>query len=330
MKLLLTLFLSVPLLGASLEARLYQLLEAPLLGLEKFESSSPPTVQTAGLGRLLFYDKRLSKDGTVSCASCHDVKNAFSSAVAFSQGVGGALGKRKAPAILNRAFASLQFWDGSAESLEAQVIGPLENPVEMATTKEKVVEVLTSINGYSPYFVRAFGTPEVTIERVQRAIADFERTLMSGNSRYDRGELNTLEMRGLDLFNDRECHICHKAPSFSDEKFHNTGVAFKNGIFADVGRFGVTKIESETGAFKTPTLRNVRQHGPFMHDGSIQTLEAVIDFYNDGGVKNPHLDPDIMRLGLQPEDKQALLAFILSLEGEGFEDPPPLPEEFPQ
>lgn len=342
MKLFFLLLMSSLSLASSLEQRLEWLLHTPLLGLEKLETNDPPTLQTAQLGRLLFYDKRLSKDGTVSCASCHEVGVGFSSQTALSKGVGEVLGKRKSPVILNRAFQSTQFWDGSAASLEAQVLGPIENPLEMATTRDKVVETLAGIKGYAPYFVRAFGTPNITIALVQRAIADFERTLLSGGSRYDHWihqtgqvQFTDLEIRGLDLFNERECHICHTAPSFTDGLFHNTGVAFKNGAFADEGRYGFTKTQgnphdSELGAFKTPTLRNLTKHSPYMHDGSIPTLEAVIEFYNNGGVKNPHLDPDIIRLGLQPQDKTALLAFLHTLEGTGFEDTPPLPEEFPQ
>lgn len=342
MKYALILLISLQASAADLQTRLQWLLEAPLLGLEKFVEANPPTLNTTKLGRLLFFDKRLSKDGTVSCASCHDSAIGFSSTTAFSKGVGGALGKRKAPVILNRAFQSTQFWDGSAATLEAQVAGPLTNPLEMANTKEQAVKTVAQISGYAPYFASAFGTSEVNLERIAKAIADFERTLMSGNSKFDRwtmdpihSPLTELEELGATVFNDRECHICHKAPLFTDGLFHNTGVAFKNAVFADEGRYGFTKLSGtqkaeEMGAFKTPTLRNIEKHGPYMHDGSIPTLEAVIDFYDAGGRPNPQLDIEVIPLGLQPEDKKALLAFLNTLEGEGFEETAPHAEEFPR
>ncbi len=329
-------------MASTLQERLVWLLEKPLLGLVKFESPNPPTLSTVKLGKLLFYEARLSKDGTISCASCHESKFAFSSQTALSQGIGGQLGKRKAPVIINRAFHANQFWDGRAESLEAQVTGPLTNPLEMGSTVEAAVAFLEGNSGYRALFSAAFGTDQITIERVSRSVADFEKTLLSGNSKWDLNQndpashpLTVREARGFEIFNDRECHICHQPPAFTDDLFHNSGVAFKNGVFVDEGRFGYTKTlgsekAEELGAFKTPTLRNVNRHGPFMHDGSLKTLEEVVEFYNQGGVENPHLDPDITSLGLSDQDKQDLISFLGTLDGEGFDDVPPLPGDFPR
>ena len=342
MRLLLLLLCSTQLHAADLQTRLKWLLEVPLLGLMKFESHTPPTVTTATLGRLLFYDKRLSKDGTVSCASCHEVAHGFSALTAVSTGIGGQVGNRKAPPILNKAFHAVQFWDGRAETLEAQVVGPIVNPIEMGNTEENAVNTIAGVSGYGEYFKNAFGTTHVTMVRIATAVADYERTLLSGNSKFDKWRNNPtsvnytqLEERGFQLFNDRECHICHKAPSFTDDLFHNTGLAYKKGVLIDEGRFGFTKLsgkgkDEEIGAFKTPSLRGLSNHGPYMHDGSLATLSDVVDFYNEGGRDNPHLDEDVVPLGLKAEDKKALVAFLETLEGEGFEDPVPLETEFPR
>lgn len=320
----------------AIEDRINWLMNEPLTGLPRFESAAAPTVASAKLGRLLFYDKRLSGDGTVSCSSCHSNASAFSNQLAVPIGIHQTPGKRKAPPILNRAFSTPFFWDGRAASLEEQATGPLFDPGEMGTNAEKLVATVSEIRGYRPLFVSAFGSEEISVGSVTRAIADFERTLLSGDSKFDRWEakdpevtLTDVEKRGHDIFLDRSCHECHKPPFYEDGLFHNTGLGFKDGVFTDVGRFAITKVDADTGAFKTPTLRGLSKHAPYMHDGSLKSLEEVVEFYNKGGIRNPHLSEKILPLGLQAEDKKALLAFLLTLEGHGWEETTPLPAEFP-
>jgi cytochrome c peroxidase len=340
--LLLVFSVPAPTIASDVLTRLNWLLKAPLTGLPLYQSENPPSIASARLGRILFYDVRMSGDGTISCASCHKVGNAYSNSEAVGTGVGGAKGKRKPPPILNRAFSSTQFWDGRAVSLEAQVEGPLLHPEEMGNTKEGVVRTLSKISGYAPLFQAAFGEAEITFPRAAKALADYERTLLSGDSLWDKWQAAPEAVhypkeaeRGYELFLDRECQDCHKPPFFTDDLFHNTGVGFVDGVFKDEGRFGFTKTlglekPEEMGAFKTPTLRSLLTRAPYMHDGSLSSLEAVIDLYDRGGIANPHLDTKIIPLGLSIDQKVEMIAFLKTLEGTGFEDLPPSPSEFPQ
>ncbi len=331
---------AVFLFSASLETRLDWLLVNPLTGLPKYVAASPPTVATAKLGRLLFYDKRLSRDGTVSCASCHQVEHQYSSATAVATGIGGAKGTRKAPPILNKAFASPQFWDGRATTLEEQALGPLFNPIEMGNDPENALKTLRGIAGYGPLFADAFGSNGIDLPRLSRAFSDFERTLLAGDSRWDRWRKDAStpyteqERMGYALAVDRDCLSCHVPPFFTDNLFHNIGHGYINGAFKDVGRFGFTKLHGgsvkDTGAFKTPTLRNLQNRAPYMHDGSLATLDELVEFYDRGGIENPYLDEKIIPLGLQPSEKKALVAFLMTLQGHGFEVEPPTAEEFPR
>ncbi len=337
------LLLVVPALTFSpptIETRLEWLLTTPLTGLPKYEAPSPPTLATVKLGRLLFYDKRLSKDGTVSCASCHQVEHEYANATAVATGIGGATGNRKAPPLFNKAFLSPQFWDGRALTLEEQVTGPLFNPIEMGNNEENVLKTLNAIAGYSPLFEAAFGNSVIDLHRFSLAISDFERSLLSGDSKWDQWQKDASapyseqEKIGFGLAKDRDCLVCHVPPFFSDSLFHNTGVGYQNGAFKDLGRYGITKNHGgkvqETGAFKTPTLRNLLKRAPYMHDGSQSTLEELVDFYDRGGSDNLYLDEKMLPLGLSAEEKKALIAFLRTLEGHGFEQTTPLTSEFPR
>jgi cytochrome c peroxidase len=282
------------------------------------------------LGRLLYFDKRLSKDDTVSCATCHDPAHGFAEPRKTSQGVGGKVGTRNAPTVINRLFSKEQFWDGRGADLEDQAKGPIVNPIEMAMPSHAaVVRKVGAIAGYRPLFAKAFGTPDVTIDRIAQAIASFERTVTAGNSPFDRyqaGDRNALTpaaVRGMALFNGKaNCVTCHAGFNFTDESFHNLGV----GMLAtkpDVGRVKVSKAASETGAFKTPTLRNVAQTAPYMHDGSEATLAAVVDYYDRGGNPNPHRSKEIRPLKLAPQERADLVAFMESLTGDAPTVTPP-------
>jgi cytochrome c peroxidase len=300
------------------------------------ELPDPPTPQRVRLGRWLFYDRRLSADRSLSCASCHHPENAFSELTPHSTGIHGQQGVRKAPSFVNAAWQIYPnfFWDGRASSLEEQALGPIANPIEMGNTHAAMVQTLGGIQPYAKYFEECFGSPTVTPERVSKAIADYERTRVSGNSPWDRWQmghdasaLSAKAKKGYQLFTfgKAACNQCHLGPNFTDSAFHNLGVGYDaaSGKFADEGRYAVTKKDQDRGSFKTPTLRDVAKHPPYLHDGSAKTLREVIDLYNHAGNQNPHLDPKMKPLNLTPEDSDALVAFLESLNGEGYQDTPP-------
>jgi cytochrome c peroxidase len=285
----------------------FALPQAPL-GLDVYmpvPETNPLTPEKIALGRELFFDKRLSRDGTVACASCHDPERAFSDGRRVARGVGGAEGVRNAPAIVNRGYGQSFFWDGRAETLEQQALEPILNPKELALTVDEL-ERRTRLRA----------------SEVTDALASYIRTIRSGDSRFDRftmgqtSALTALEKAGLELFRGKgHCVNCHVGPNFSDERFHNTGVAWRDGSLTDDGRFTVSRLERDRGAFKTPTLREVARTAPYMHDGSIAKLEDVVEFYSRGGRANPYLDPEIRPRFFSPEEKQALVAFLRALDG---------------
>ena len=277
-------------------------------------ASNPLSPEKIETGRRLFADTRLSRDGTIACTSCHDPERAFTKPEAVSPGVFGRRGRRNAPTVLNRAWGRVFFWDGRAATLEEQVLKPIEDPNEMDLA-------LTEAS-------QRVGLPTGDIAQ---ALASYVRSLMSGDSRFDRfaaGDRSALspeERNGLRLFQGRgNCTFCHEGPNFTDEKLHNTGVAWASaddrtatpGRFLDEGGAAIDGLPSTRGAFKTPTLREVARTAPYMHDGSIATLDDVVDFYNRGGRPNPHLDPDMHPLDFSDEDKRSLVAFLRSLSGD--------------
>jgi cytochrome c peroxidase len=258
------------------------------------------------LGRKLFFDKRLSRNGTLGCASCHDPKRAFSDGQVVARGINGTEGARNAPTLINRGYGSSFFWDGRADSLEHQTLQPILNPIELGLT-EAELERRTGMK-----------TRDVTA-----ALASYVRTIRSGDSRFDQyaagrtDSLNAVERAGLKLFRGNGgCTTCHIGPNFSDEQFHNTGVAWREGSLADEGRFAVSGNSRDHGAFKTPTLREIARTAPYMHDGSLATLEDVVEFYSEGGRQNPYLDPGIRPRKFTPREKRALVAFLQSLNGQ--------------
>jgi cytochrome c peroxidase len=287
------------------------------------------------LGRYLFFDKRLSADETISCATCHEPRFAFTDGKAVSTGIRSQKGNRSAPTVINRAYALAQFWDGRANSLEEQVKGPMANPIEMGNTQEAIVEKLRGVAGYRPMFAAAFGSETVDIERVAMAIASFERTVLSGNSPYDRykrGDKKAMsqeQVRGMAVFFDKaQCDRCHEGANFTLNAYANLGIG-SDKPDPDVGRFGVTKDPRDWGVFKTPTLREIEHTAPYMHDGSLQTLEDVVEFYNRGGTPNRNLDPNLKRLDLTDAEKRELVAFLKALSGEGWQNIRP-PEDSPK
>lgn len=292
---------------------------------------NPLTAETIALGRRLYYDPRFSRDNTVACASCHGPATSFADPRKFSSGVHGKLGTRHAPTVWNAAYHPVQFWDGRAPSLEEQAAGPIANPVEMDMPHDQLLAKLNADPVYPGLFAKAFGPGVVTLDMVKKSIASFERTILSGNSPFDRYQyggdgkaMSAAAIRGLALFKDKEkgnCAVCHtieeKHALFTDGKFHNLGVGLdEKGELRDLGRFDQTKLEADKGAFKTPTLRNIASTAPYMHDGSQKTLRDVVDFYVGGGSSNPQLDKEIRELKLNQKERADLVAFLEALTGE--------------
>jgi cytochrome c peroxidase len=308
-------------------------------------ADNPPTAETIALGRRLYFDPILSVDNTISCGSCHHPDFGFSDGNPVSDGVRGQKGTRNSPTVFNAAYFTTQFWDGREPSLEKQAEGPVQNPVEMAHTLHAVEQKLMADPSYRVAFRSAFGSERITYEMVEKAIATFERTVVSANSPFDRylygGDKKALSpsaRRGLEIFRDSKkgnCVTCHtieeKHALFTDNKFHNLGVGVNSrGELTDLGRYQVTKNDADRGAFKTPSLRNIALTAPYMHDGSLKTLKDVMDFYVGGGNSNPHLDKEVHALDfLTGQERVDLVAFLESLTGDMPENVGP-PEEVKQ
>jgi len=268
------------------------------------------------LGKTLFFDPRLSGSSFISCATCHNPGFAWGDGL--SKGIGDGMKplKRHTPTILNSAYADLLFWDGRADSLEAQALGPIQSPAEMNQPLNKVLERVKSIDGYKPMFEKAYPGEPVSEKTLAKAIATFERTVVSAQAPFDRwvaGDQNALSeqaKRGFDLFNHKAgCAQCHSGWNFTDNGFHDIGVDDQ-----DLGRGALVKIEAMQHAFKTPTLRNVASRAPYMHNGSELCLEAVIDFYDRGGnAQRPSLAEEMHPLHLTTDEKTDLVAFLQSL-----------------
>lgn len=298
-------------------------------------ADNPYSPEKAELGRLLYFDTRLSADGTISCATCHSPKFAFTDGAPVSTGIKGQKGGRSAPTVINRAYSLAQFWDGRAATLEAQAIGPMANPIEMGNTHTTVLKTLKSIPGYQVFFTKAFGTEDFTLDHVAKAITTFERTVLSGNAPYDKYKagnktaMTPSQIRGMGVYlNKAKCDQCHEGINFTSNMYANLGVG-SDKPKPDEGRSIVTKNPKDWGTFKTPTLREIERTGPYMHDGSMKTLEEVVDFYDKGGVANKNLDDRMKKLNLTDQDKTDLVAFLKALSGEGWQHIR-APEIFPQ
>jgi cytochrome c peroxidase len=295
----------------------------------------PPTPErvpaaAVALGKKLFFSQALSVDRSMSCASCHQPGNGFADSRATSPGVKGGRGTRNAPSVWNAVYWSSQFWDGRAATLEEQAGGPMMNPVEMGHSSRGVVASVEADPELRRMIAAVYGDERVTLERITRAIAAFEKTLVRGNSPFDRflygGDQTALSeeaQRGLALFRGKaNCSACHTIGEshalFTDQKFHNLGVGMDPaGNLTDPGRYAVTKREADRGAFRTPSLRNVAETAPYMHDGSLKTLKEVVDFYVGGGNANPQLDILIQPLtSFTRQERADLVAFLESLTGE--------------
>lgn len=281
----------------------------------KIPADNPLSQAKIDLGKQLYFDPRLSSDDTISCASCHDPKKGWSNGEAFAKGVGGALGGRSAPTIINSGYSMFQFWDGRAKQVEGQALGPIQAGVEMNMPLDKLVEKLKGIEGYKTQFQAVFGG-EINADDVAKAIGAFERTVNSGNAPFDKfkagdkAALSEAAQRGQKLFFGKaNCSACHSGPNFFDGGFHNLGVSIDKPE-PDLGRFVVTQSVGDRGAFKTPTLREIARTAPYMHDGSLATLEDVVKFYVKGGNPNPQLDEEIFPLKLSDAEQADLVTFL--------------------
>jgi cytochrome c peroxidase len=301
----------------------------------QWPADNPYSKEKVELGRLLYFDKRLSADSSVSCADCHHPKFAFGDGNAVSTGIKGQKGGRSAPTVFNRAYSLAQFWDGRAATLEEQAKGPMANPIEMGNTHEDLVAKLREIPGYRSRFKTVYGNDDIDIDQVAKAIATFERTILSGNSAFDRykaGDKKAMtpeQVRGMEVFFGKgRCDQCHEGINFTTNAYHNLGIGTDKPD-PDEGRSVVTKNEADWGAFKTPTLREVARTAPYMHDGSVKTLEEVVDIYDKGGIPNKNLDTSLRKLNLTAGEKKDLVAFLHALNGEGWQQIKE-PTKFPQ
>jgi len=324
--------------------------ESQIKGLD----ANPMTLAKIELGRQLYFDTRLSSDSTVSCASCHHPQEGFARHTPFGVGVDGQEGGRNSPSSYNRILSDKQFWDGRASSLEDQAVGPIANPIEMGNTHEACVQTLKEIPGYKLQFEKIFPDSGLTIDNVGKAIATFERALVTGPTPYDYREgdkkfadldpddladlkddapevyaeyealkqavaetpMSESAVRGQELFFSKKvgCSNCHVGANLSDEQYHNLGIGMGKEN-PDLGRYEVTKVEKDKGAFKTPTIRNVALSAPYMHDGSLKTLEEVVEHYNKGGTPNPWLSDKMPPLKLTAQEKLDLVEFMRSVTG---------------
>ena len=289
------------------------------LGLDLYmpvPEDNPFTTEKVALGKRLFFDSVLSRDRSLACSSCHVPSGAFTDGRAVAIGVFGRQGTRSAPALVNRGYGAGFFWDGRIASLEQQVLQPIQDRNEMDMTLDEALGRLKEHPDYPGLFQVAFGA-DVSVEGLSRALASYLRTILSGDAPVDRylnGEREALTQQarqGLNVFRGKgNCTACHVGPTFTDERFHNTGVAWRDGQFVDPGRSGVTGREPDRGAFKTPTLREIARTAPYMHDGRLASLADVVEFYDRGGNPNLHIDPEVRPLHLSDDDKKALAAFL--------------------
>jgi cytochrome c peroxidase len=315
-----------------------QPLEIPQLFLENIippviPNDNPQTAEGIALGKKLFFDTVLSENGTQACASCHSPQNAFTDDSPTSQGVDGNFGFRNSMPLFNLAwnYGDRFNWDGSALSLERQALEPVENPIELHSDWEAVVERLQNDSEYPELFQRAFKTTTITKELTTKAIAQFERTLISANSKFDKyslgqATLTPQELNGLDVFlreDKGDCFHCHGTPNnplWTDNLFHNNGL---DTTFSDLGLGSVTGDPNDNGKFRSPSLRNLAYTAPYMHDGRFETLDEVINFYSEGLQNSATIDPLMKQINqggvqLSDQDKADLKAFLLTLSDPSF------------
>lgn len=295
-----------------------------LLGLPTLEipADNPMSDAKIELGKMLYFDGRLSKNGKISCATCHDPTMAWAEHKPTSEGIGGKFGGRNSPTVINAAYMPAQFWDGRAATLEEQALGPIENPIEMGHEMTAVMAGLKEIPEYVKRFDDVFGEDAMTKENLAKAIAAFERTVLSGNSPYDKdkagdeGALTAEQKRGMELFMDKaDCARCHKPPLFSNGKYYSAGIGMDKEK-VDEGRKDVTGKAADRGKFRVPALREVANTGPYFHDGSVADLAEAVRV----------MGKDAAQVELTEQEAADLVTFLNALSGDFPKtEPPKLP-----
>ena len=287
-----------------------------------YPADNKPNPARVELGKKLFFDTRLSGDGNMSCASCHNPIYGWSDGLATAKGFKSEVLGRASPTVINTAFNPLQMWDGRKKSLEDQATGPLESEHEMAANFPGMLTFLNDSDGYKAEFAKAYPNEPIDKVTLAKAIASFERTVISNNSPFDRwvkGDKHAMsaqQVKGFRLFTDPKkgnCSACHLSPNFTDNGFHNLGLASYGVESPDLGRYGQKKIAVLKGAFKTPTLRDITLTAPYFHDGSAKTLKDVVAHYNQGGVVKADLSPNIKPLNLSEQEQADIVAFMEAL-----------------
>ncbi len=281
-----------------------------------------PTAARIELGKMLFFDKRLSGNGDMSCATCHNPVLGWSDGLPTAKGFNDEVLERASPTVINSAYNSIQMWDGRNKSLEEQALGPITSKTEMNMEIAKLINWLNGNQNYVNAFQKAYPNREINIQTVAMAIASFERTIISNNSAFDfwvKGDKKAMtkqQVQGFKVFldpNKGNCAACHLAPNFTDDGFHNIGLQSFAEENPDLGRYEQKPVKLMKGAFKTPTLRNIALTAPYFHDGSAKNLEEVIDHYIEGGITKSNLSPNMKTLSINDEEKQALIAFLQAL-----------------
>jgi len=275
------------------------------------------------LGKMLYFDPRLSGSNWISCATCHNPGLGWSDGLPRTIGNGQKELGRHSPTVINSGFFALQMWDGRKKSLEDQATGPIGASGEMNQDYDSLIKELKALPGYVSLFDKVFGKSSITMSNIAKAIATFERSVVSKNSPYDKywagkkSAMSKSAVNGMNLFFGKaKCSICHNGPVFTDSGFHNIGVKAEGPLKVDLGRYNETKAGFDKGAFKTPGLRSISQSAPYMHNGTEATLEDVVAFYDRGGDVKENLSPFITPLGLNAQEKKALVDFLKALDGE--------------
>jgi len=294
-----------------------------LLGAPPEPEDNRGTPERIELGRALFFDPRLSGNGTLSCGTCHNPALGWSDGLRTGVGINGTVLGRATPTVVNTAYNTQFMWDGRKKSLEDQALGPMKTPEEMKTDFGAAIKLLNSVAGYREMFAKAYPGEPISEDTVAKAIAAFERTVVSRDSRFDRwvqgdrSAITAQEWRGYQVFKDPakgNCAVCHSAPNFTDNGYHNIGIAHAPGA-EDAGRYKIRPLAVLKGAFKTPTLRDVELTGPYFHNGTAATLAEVVDHYARGGDDRSNVSKDVRKLDLSEQDKADLVAFMKALTG---------------
>ena len=285
-------------------------------------ADNKPSAARVELGKMLFFDPRLSRDGNMACATCHNPLLGWSDGLPTAKGFKSQVLGRASPTVVNTGYNKIQMWDGRKPTLEEQAIGPMVADVEMNADLGAVFKWLNSSEGYRQAFGKAYPGEPIDEKTFAKALAAFERTVVSNNSPFDRwlkGDVKAMtpqQVRGFRLFEDPNkgnCATCHAAPNFTDNGFHNIGLASYGGTQPDMGRYLIRPVAALKGAFKTPTLRDIELTGPYFHDGSVRTLREVVDYYANGGEVKKDLSPDIKKLDLTGEERDDIVAFMKAL-----------------